>query len=55
VTFASPDHRDYYVGLNPDFADPAHVAFKELVAPLVEKVVVTDFTNGLWDDKGPGE
>lgn len=56
VTFASPIHRDYYVGLpDPKFADPAHAAFKEIVGPLLEKVVVTDFSNGVWANKGPGE
>ncbi|KIK04128.1 hypothetical protein K443DRAFT_676263 [Laccaria amethystina LaAM-08-1] len=55
VTFASPIHRDYYVGLDPKFADPAHAAFKEIAGPQLEKVVVTDFTNGVWVNKGPGE
>lgn len=55
VTFASPIHRDYYVGLDPKFADPAHAAFKELVGSLLEKVVVTDFRNGVWANKGPEE
>ena len=55
VTFASPIHRDYYVRLNPKFADPAHAAFKEIVGPLLEKVVVTDFRNGVWANQGPGE
>ena len=44
VTFASAQHRDYYVD-----HDPAHNAFKLLVGPLLEKVVVTDFVDGVWN------
>jgi Stress responsive A/B Barrel Domain len=44
VTFASAQHRDYYVD-----HDPAHNAFKLLVGPLLEKVVVTDFIDGVWN------
>jgi hypothetical protein len=44
VTFASVQHRDYYI----DY-DPAHIAFKSLVGPLLEKVVVTDFIDGVWN------
>lgn len=53
VTFASPEHRDYYVGLDPEYADPAHTAFKKLVGPLlvVERIAVADFTDGEWSDK----
>jgi hypothetical protein len=43
VTFSSGPQRDYYVN-----QDPAHDAFKKKVGPLLEKVVVTDFTDGVW-------
>jgi hypothetical protein len=44
LTFASAEHRDYYVD-----HDPAHNAFKLLVGPLLEKVVVSDFIDGVWN------
>ena len=43
MTFASVQDRDYYVN-----HDPAHTAYKSLVGPLLEKVVVTDFIDGVW-------
>lgn len=39
--FASEEDRDYYVD-----TDPAHIAFKEGLAGLVDKVHVYDFTAG---------
>ena len=45
MTFPSAQHRDYYVD-----RDPAHSAFKDLVGPWLDKVVVVDFVDGVWDD-----
>jgi hypothetical protein len=50
LTFASPQHRDYYVGEDPLYADPAHKKFKEIVGPVLEKVVVADFADGEWNN-----
>ena len=44
VTFASVEHRDYYA-----HHDPAHKAFKSFGGPLIEKVVATDFIDGVWN------
>ncbi|KAH6612306.1 stress responsive A/B barrel domain-containing protein [Chaetomium sp. MPI-SDFR-AT-0129] len=41
VEFASPDDRNYYVE-----HDPAHQAFKEEIAEIVEETIVLDFANG---------
>ncbi|KAK3301704.1 stress responsive A/B barrel domain-containing protein [Chaetomium strumarium] len=41
VEFTNANDRNYYVE-----QDPAHQAFKKELEPLVEKVVVVDFTNG---------
>ncbi|MBS4075110.1 Dabb family protein [Ameyamaea chiangmaiensis] len=47
VTFASEGDRNYFVGAPvvtaPGFFDPAHQAFKDYVAPLVDGVSVFDF------------
>ena len=44
VLRASVEHRDYYID-----HDPVHIAFTLLVKPLLEKVVVTDFIDGVWN------
>lgn len=50
VEFRSEGDRNYYVGTpaitNPDFYDPAHQKFKELVGPLLadKGAIVFDFT-----------
>ncbi|KAK4224493.1 stress responsive A/B barrel domain-containing protein [Podospora fimiseda] len=43
VQFESTDDRNYYVE-----QDPAHKSFKKLIEPIVEKVTVVDYTNGVF-------
>jgi hypothetical protein len=43
LRFTSKDDRDYYVK-----DDPAHQAFKEAAAAVVEKTVVLDFQEGVF-------
>ncbi|KAF1926097.1 stress responsive A/B barrel domain-containing protein [Didymella exigua CBS 183.55] len=43
LRFTSKDDRDYYVK-----DDPAHKAFKEAAAAVVEKTVVVDFQEGVF-------
>ncbi|OTA99280.1 hypothetical protein M426DRAFT_325263 [Hypoxylon sp. CI-4A] len=41
--FESPDDREYYIN-----KDPAHEEFKVFVVPLIEKLVVVDFFEGVF-------
>ncbi|KAI4862867.1 stress responsive A/B barrel domain protein [Hypoxylon rubiginosum] len=43
VEFESIEDRDYYVD-----ADPFHQEFKTFVAPFVEKVIVVDYSEGVF-------
>ncbi|KAK4194684.1 stress responsive A/B barrel domain-containing protein [Triangularia verruculosa] len=43
VQFENTDDRNYYVE-----QDPAHLAFKKEIEPLVEKVMVLDYINGVF-------
>lgn len=43
LRFTSKDDRDYYVK-----EDPAHRAFKEAAAAVVEKTIVVDFQEGVF-------
>ncbi|KAK4163977.1 stress responsive A/B barrel domain-containing protein [Cladorrhinum sp. PSN259] len=43
VQFENTDDRNYYVE-----QDPAHKSFKKLIEPIVEKVTVIDYTNGVF-------
>ncbi|KAK0719035.1 stress responsive A/B barrel domain-containing protein [Apiosordaria backusii] len=43
VQFENTDDRNYYVE-----QDPAHLAFKKEIEPLVEKVTVLDYINGVF-------
>lgn len=43
LRFASEDDRDYYVN-----EDPAHQAFQEAAAVVVEKTIVVDFQEGVF-------
>lgn len=40
VEFANTDDRDYYT-----FKEPAHLEYIESLKPIVEQVVVVDFSN----------
>ena len=44
VTLASEQHREYYLN-----HDPAHKAFELSFGSLIEKEVVTDFIDGVWN------
>ncbi|KAF3007883.1 hypothetical protein E8E13_010964 [Curvularia kusanoi] len=43
LKFSSSEERDYYVK-----SDPAHQAFKEAAATVVEKTIVVDFQEGVF-------
>ncbi|KAK0622819.1 stress responsive A/B barrel domain-containing protein [Immersiella caudata] len=45
VEFASAEDRDYYVD-----KDPSHKAFVKSIEGLVEKVVVVDFSEGVYSN-----
>ena len=44
VKFDNLADRDYYVN-----ECPTHKAFKDVALPLIEKAIVVDFTDGLFD------
>lgn len=43
VQFENTDDRNYYVE-----QDPAHLAFKKEIEPLVEKITVLDYVSGVF-------
>lgn len=46
LRFNSKDERDYYVN-----EDPAHQAFKDAAAAVVEKTIVVDFQEGVFTNE----
>ncbi|UPX17143.1 uncharacterized protein EKO05_0007518 [Ascochyta rabiei] len=47
LRFNSDEERDYYVK-----EDPAHQAFKDAAAAVVENTIVVDFQEGVFTDSG---
>lgn len=44
IEFESLADRDYFVN-----DDPTHKAFNETIGPIIEKEIVFDFTEGIYD------
>ncbi|KAF4120592.1 Dabb [Geosmithia morbida] len=43
LEFSSTEDRDYYMS-----RDPAHSAFEKVIGELISKVIVVDFTDGVF-------